>query len=195
MNQGKRQKLIDAAVTLVARNGLSGFSVSKAAALAGTCERLVYIHFNTREDYLQACFEPIRERWAEFLGQQTLQTDETLLQAMRRTWEQCFRYLISGGEETLFYLDYCDAAPGAGMSPERLAELSEVFAAILDKLESGQEQELLWLHCRVTTADFVRRIIRKELPDDPKTVESIWKLQLGGMESFLERSAVQQSAG
>jgi TetR/AcrR family transcriptional repressor of bet genes len=60
-----RQKLIDAAFVVVARDGLEGASVKAIAAEAGVTAGLTHYHFPTRDALLEAALRQALERYLE----------------------------------------------------------------------------------------------------------------------------------
>ena len=96
MNQGKKQKLMDAAISLVAQNGLENFSMAKAAAKAGTSERLVYSHFRTKEAFLAACYAQVNAQIASLFTGKKLpdwETADSTMQYIRMLWDLYFSFL------------------------------------------------------------------------------------------------------
>lgn len=60
-----REKIIDAAIELFARQGYKGASTEKIAAQAGYGQATIFFHFKTKEGLLRACLGRAREHLTE----------------------------------------------------------------------------------------------------------------------------------
>lgn len=109
MDQGKKQKLIDAAFALVAEVGLENFSMAKVAAKAGTSERLIYNHFKTKEALLSTCFASINADLSEVFSDPALldwQNADSTVEFIRVLWLRFFEYLVCSGNRAIFLFEY-----------------------------------------------------------------------------------------
>lgn len=64
--QPKYQKIIQAAVEVIAENGFHGAQISRIAKKAGVADGTIYLYFNNKEDLLVSLF---RERMGHFIRQ------------------------------------------------------------------------------------------------------------------------------
>ena len=59
MNEGKKNKLIEATIAIAAEEGLNGLSMKQVIRRAQTSETLIYQHFENKEGLYYACFQVI----------------------------------------------------------------------------------------------------------------------------------------
>ncbi|MGZ3145474.1 TetR/AcrR family transcriptional regulator [Lentzea chajnantorensis] len=64
----RRAQLLDAAVRVIAQDGVRGLRVDKLAAEAGVSTALIYYHFKDRAGILRAALEHVNHRAAEYTG-------------------------------------------------------------------------------------------------------------------------------
>ena len=79
-DEDKRQRIKEAMVSLILREGIDGTSVSKIAREAGVSTSTLYRYFPTKDDIiLEFGYNRIhrREKWFEFLPED-MSTDEAL---------------------------------------------------------------------------------------------------------------------
>lgn len=197
MDQGKKQKLIDAAVSLVAEVGLENFSMAKVAMKAGTSERLVYNHFKTKEAFLFTCFSEVnRELAAQFNGS-TLhewQNADSTVDFIRGLWMRFFNYLVKAGNRSIFFFEYRNSTHyGEVMENDAAAQNSyfsdfvQMYRALdeLYHITDKVDEDCLWTYVLDATGVFSRRIIKGEMQDTEAVRESIWKLFSGGLLNLL----------
>lgn len=193
MNQGKKQKLMDAAISLVAQNGLENFSMAKAAAKAGTSERLVYSHFRTKEAFLAACYAQVNTQIASLFTGKKLpdwETADSTMQYIRMLWDLYFSFLVRAGERTLFYFAYRDSDHISKAQKEDYTCFSEVAKAVLQVDSLYGIRKKTDVRCLLTyildaAGIFAKRIIQGEWKDSEALRNSIWTLFSGGLRELL----------
>ncbi|WP_037304982.1 TetR/AcrR family transcriptional regulator [Amycolatopsis orientalis] len=65
----RRQKILEAAVRVIARSGVRGLRVEKIAAEAGISTSLIYYHFTNRAGLLEKTLEFVSDRAAAYTGE------------------------------------------------------------------------------------------------------------------------------
>lgn len=193
MNQGKKQKLIDAAIELVAEIGLENFSMAKVATKAGTSERLLYSHFHTKEEFLEACFLQVNsEISALFTGRKmpSWEKADSTMAYLHSLWDLFFNFLVSSKERTLFYFEYRNSDH---ISPERKDDYScfaELVNAVLQldslyQISRKVDSQCLWTYVLDGAGVFAKRIIKGEWKDSETLRKNIWMLFSGGLRELL----------
>lgn len=193
MNQGKKQKLMDAAIALVAETGLENFSMAKAAAKAGTSERLVYSHFHTKEAYLSACFAEVNREIAALFTSKRMpdwEKADSTMAYLHALWDLYFGFLISGGERTLFYFEYRNSDHIRPEQKEDYACFDKAIQGVLNvdslyRLDKKVDMRCLWTYLLDAAGLFARRIIKGEWKDTEALRRSIWTLFSGGLRELL----------
>lgn len=193
MNQGKKQKLIDAAIALVAEVGLENFSMAKVAVKAGTSERLVYNHFHTKEEFLAACFAQVNSEIAAlFTGKKmpSWEKSDSTVAFIRALWDLYFGHLVSAGERTLFLLEYRNSDHITPAQKDDYSCFAEVVQAVTEldslyQISRKVDAQCLWTYVLDSAGVFARRIIKGEWKDSEKLRKNIWTLFFGGLRELL----------
>src|SRR5215470_14798960 len=128
----RRQKILDAAGSLLVRDGLEGTSMDAVAAAAGVAKGTVYIYFPSRAELLAA----LRQRYAEELARRARTvlrpnapwTAESLAAAVQRMVSVLTGYLLANrGLHHVLYRE-------AGVSEEEtLAPLRKLLRGTLEQ--------------------------------------------------------------
>ncbi len=116
----RRQRILDAAGSLLVREGLDGASIDAVAAAAGIAKGMVYIYFPSRSELLAA----LRHRYAEDLAQRARSllrsdrpwTETALTAAIQRMVSALTEYLLAN--RRLHHVLYQEA----GVSEEETLE-------------------------------------------------------------------------
>lgn len=90
----KRQKIIDAAETLIAESGFQGLSMHKLAKEAGVAAGTIYRYFSDKEDLLQQVRLAVAERNAEAI-QRGVDNAMPLKERFRKMWLNIFDLSVS----------------------------------------------------------------------------------------------------
>ncbi|KKB12973.1 hypothetical protein VE25_04440 [Devosia geojensis] len=115
-----RQVLIDAALDLIARDGIASFSLAQAAARAGVSVAAPYRHFSSKSDLLGAIARLGFEQLSQALsGVPTSDPEETLLEAG-------IRYVTFAAEHPALFEVMFDNRERAPQSREGLAALAKL---------------------------------------------------------------------
>jgi AcrR family transcriptional regulator len=133
--------LVEAALALIAENGLAGFSVAEAARRTGVSISAPYRHFADRDELLAACavaaYEELRRRFAAAVG--VSETPEERLGAASAAFVRfaaerraMFEVIFGAGLEKSKY-PRLEAAAGEALGP--------ILAAARELAPSGEEEE------------------------------------------------------
>lgn len=198
-NQGKKQKLIDAGIKMVAENGLEGFSMMQAVQEAEVSERLVYQHFSTKNNFLFACYTQINREIARLYDNYKWDKSKTDEEVIRELWDLLFDYLLSHPDNALFYFEYRNSEHIWDVKKNEMKMGVSYFKAFLTlfmRLErkfsvSGKvDWDVLWTYILDGTALCARRVIKKELEDSPFIRESVRNIMFGGIAGLMKNPAV-----
>lgn len=194
MNEGKKEKLIRAAIDIVAEEGLENFSVEKAAKRAGASKRLCFQHFGTKEDFLYACYESVNLKIAGIYKNLRLDPTKDIVESVRQLWSMYFRFLLDNGNDTTFYSEYRTSfrikkimEHESAMNASYFKDFIEVFGALDTAFHISEKVDLdcLWTFVLDGTALFTKRIVRDGLKHNGFVEESIWRLMAPGMLGLL----------
>lgn len=196
--ENKREALIAATIDIVAESGLNNLAMRQITKRAGTSEALVYKYFDTKENLLYCCFESVHTKIAALFDNMTIplnaKSQEELYTAVRLYWMVYFKYLVSGGNATIFYFTYRDSSYIRKIHEHDEARKIGYFKSFADFFKAVDEKahiydkvgsEYLWTYILDTSGIFAKRIIRGELPNTPEGFEDIWKLVSGGIMGLL----------
>jgi TetR/AcrR family transcriptional regulator, fatty acid metabolism regulator protein len=134
----KRQRILDAAVSVFARTGYHGARVSDIAREAGIAYGLVYHYFKNKEEILDTIFE---ERWTGFLeavegiAESAASTEDRLLSiaalvlSAYRLRPEWVRVLVFEIQRSPRFAD-----------PERIRAVGRLFALVARILREGQQR-------------------------------------------------------
>lgn len=193
----RKADMIDAAMRVVAEDGLTAFSMKKVTDRLGVSEALIYRYFETKENLLYACFETMHRQIAELFRQTAAPPSggmEDAIPLIRGMWMSYFDLLVRSGYRTIFYFEYRDSS----YIRRVLEEDGEVrqtyfhsFVGVFAALDSAfhicerTSPDHLWTYVLDTSGAFARRVIRGELPDTAESRENIWRLISGGLGGLL----------
>ena len=133
-----RERLLDAAIDLIAERGYSASSVEALCRRAGVAKTALYWHFGSKEGLLAAAMEKVANAWIEeiqksvYLARDPAQRLERAFEGMRRMVEarpQILRLLLAVANER------------AEVAPETRQRLRAVFqraeAALVEGIEDA----------------------------------------------------------
>jgi len=193
MNEGKKRKLIEAAIELASQEGLHGLSMKQVIRKAQTSETLIYQHFENKEGLYYACFKVINDEFRTFFDRYKIeeQTDrKELYQNVRTMWMDFVTFLLENRNRTLFYFAYRNSSyitPFRDEEIEGAKPYFDRFENFFSKINQERGVNLhvnricLWSYLLDTTCSFARRIIQGELEDTPEIREDIWRLLAFGL--------------
>jgi len=193
MNEGKKRKLIEAAIELAAEEGMHGLSMKKVVEKAKTSETLIYQHFENKEGLYFACFKVINDELRAFFDNyvwKETSSREELHTMIHGMWMDFFTYLIEHRNRTIFYFSYRNSSyiiPFRDEAMEGSKPYYDRFEVIFQELNADHginlnvNRKILWSFILDTTSSFARRIIQGELEDTPETREDIWRLLSFGL--------------
>jgi AcrR family transcriptional regulator len=134
-----RERLLDAAIELMAERGYSASSVEALCGRAGVAKTALYWHFDSKEGLLAAALERVANAWIEeiqksvYLARDPAQRLERAFEGLRRMVEarpQILRLLIAVANER------------AEVAPETRERLRSVFRRAEAALVQGIEDAL-----------------------------------------------------
>ena len=171
--------------------------MAKVAAAAGATERLIYQHFGTRENFLYECYCAVNREIAARFDEIPVMTGEGLTpeETVRTLWTMFFQYLVKGGNNTLFYLEYRNSENARVIRAESEEERNSCFRSfvrLFNSLNSRFHVEqkvnihVLWAYLLDVTGLFASRVIRGQLPATEESFESVWKLFSGGVLGLMD---------
>ena len=163
-----RTALIDAALTLIEKQGPTGFTLSEAAKLAGVTPAAVYRHFEGREDLIAECARQGYEIFADLMQHAYQSGQPSALAAFEATGRA--------------YLAFARKFPGhyiamfeSGISVNRTPELAVVAQRANNVLEQA-------------AADLSKHIPEDRRPPASMFSAHIWAMSHGVVELFARNS-------
>lgn len=198
MNEGKKDRLIEATIELISEEGLASFSMKKAVLRAKTSETLIYQHFETKENLFYHCFKKVNKEIEAVMTSfqwPVVSDKEEMLEIIHKNWLKYFQFLIKNDYRTLFYLMYRNSSYIHQVDVEEkekaysfFNEFSQVYQAMDQNFHIGARVEMkcFWTYLMDLSASFAIRIIRGDLPDDQATYDSIWNMLYGSISGLME---------
>lgn len=83
----KRERILEAAVKVFARNGFYNAKVSEVASEAGVADGTIYLYFKNKDDLLISAFEDRMQKINERLAEELKPIEDQPLQTLRRCLE------------------------------------------------------------------------------------------------------------
>ena len=186
--KNRKDELMRATIEIVAKDGLSNFSMRKVTEKIGVSEALIYKYFGTKDQLLYDCFMVMHKDLAAVFDTYTIPpitSDADFEKACEMLFRTYFEFLIQGKERTIYYFEYRDSAYINEIT-ESCSKYRETncpnLVKIFDTLKSYQsidesiEPHYLWTYILDTSGIFAKRVIRGELPDTEYTFSTVWKL-------------------
>ncbi len=191
MNQGKKQKLIDTAIALVAEKGLDSTSVTAVAKTAGTSERLVYHHFGTKENLVQVCYKQVSQSLSERLSECVIDDNAPPEELVKDFWLNFFRCLVQSGDQALFLYEYgrSSFSQQNGIARfEGIERFAEIFHRLDQKYHILEQVDGACLQAYIldNTTLFACRVLRGGLSNTQEVRDSLWKLLAHGVLGLMQ---------
>jgi AcrR family transcriptional regulator len=136
-DQDKQQRIKDAVVHLILREGIDGMSISKIAREAGISPATIYVYYGSKEEMLSEVFREYSRAPYRYLMQQVRpeMDSSALIETIVRG-----SYRFSREHEEIFsFVEQCSRCPTLS---ESVSE-EECSCDILDLIHSYQERGLL----------------------------------------------------
>lgn len=136
--EGSRERLLQAAVELIAERGYAGTSVGDVCERAGLARTALYWHYGSKEGLLAEVVETVGTTWIEEIRKRTYLEGDPLLRVHRlvREWRR-----ILAEQPELIRLPLVVQLEGGAASERTLAALRRVWAraeqAIVEGIEDG----------------------------------------------------------
>lgn len=197
----RKGELMEATINIIAEKGLAGFSMKQVTTKVGCSEALIYKHFSTKEKLLYSCFEQIHMQIAHLFDDYRMPeniTMETAYGVICDMWKIYFRFLVSNGNNTMFYFAYRDSAYVRDMydrDNEAQGSYFKPFMSVMGSLDSSygimgaMAQEFVWTFVLDTTGTFAKRVIRGELPNTEDTEDQVFYLLFKGIYGLFDLKA------
>ena len=136
-DQDKQQRIKDAVVHLILREGIDGMSISKIAREAGVSPATIYVYYNSKDEMLSEVFQEYSRRPYQYLVRQVrpdMEGPELIETIVRGS------YRFSREHEEIFsFVEQCSRCPGVS---ETVSE-PECCCGIFDLIHEYQRQGIL----------------------------------------------------
>ena len=103
---------MQAAVEIVAKEGLTNFSMRKVTEKVGVSEALIYKYFGTKDQFLFECYISMHGAIGamfEDFDMPPIRSRADTEAVCEQLWRKYFAFLIKGRERTIFYFEYRDS--------------------------------------------------------------------------------------
>jgi Transcriptional regulator len=184
----RKNKMMDAAMKMVAEKGLDSFSVAQAAAAANINEALVYRDFGTKENLLNECYMSVNKQILDLYKNEYMPagcSNEDLFEEMCDHWHLFFECLINSGYKTLFLQQYRDSTYKMDPVMQQKAgqnDVKIVFKNIfLAYAKNKEDIDYISTYLIDGSILFAKRIICKEVQNDEEIYQKVWRLLGGGL--------------
>ena len=133
----KQQRIKEAMVRLILREGINGASVSKIAREAGVSPATIYIYYTSKEDLLSAAFREYSHQSYQYLDRR-LRPEMGPAELIESIVRGYYAYSVEH-EEIFSFVEQCSRCPTLS---ERVSE-EECSCDILDLLHAYQARGIL----------------------------------------------------
>ncbi len=179
-------KMLAAAVTIVAVGGIDAVTMLKVGLLCGVAENTVYTHFRTKENLLKAAFLRIDQRFDRIIDKIDL-TKTPNIYDVYNVWNEAFEFMIRHADFTMYYTAYRHSTYYVPLSAE---ELNDRQTALYGYFLSGNPKlgkykdvgyDLFWSFIIDTSLNFAEKITKGYLTDTVERRHFIFYLIFEGM--------------
>ena len=129
-------RIYDAALRIIATQGLVGLKMGDLAREAGVATGTLYIYFSDKVSLLQALKADVSDRMSKWIWGTELQ-GATIEQRFRQKWYNYLQFVIKHPQET-FFLEQFQRSSYATQS--RSEAMEEMLAPLLQVLAEGQAE-------------------------------------------------------
>ena len=196
----RKNEFLETTMKIISESGLDNFAMKKVTLRMGVSESLLYKYYPTKEELLYSCFESVHKEIGG-LFQETkfpmIESREELVHVVHDIWKKYFMFLVKNDYKTIFYFEYRDSL----YMRQAIAHDSEArnsyflyFVNILKEIDNycnvqiSTASSVLWTYILDTSGIFAKRMIRKDIPMNNKTIEQIWGLLAFGLVGLLKES-------
>lgn len=159
---GKRTELIDAALRVLARDGVSAATTRKIADEAGLPLGAVHYWFAGKDDLMEAVVASVLDKFSEAMDRAADSTPATLLESFRGAWK-----VVEADD------------PGAQLALYELTSLSLRTPAMRDL---ARRQYTLYRQTAKRTTDAWLEAAQVDLPGGPEAVAQLCAVVFDGLE-------------
>ncbi|MDD2959661.1 MAG: helix-turn-helix domain containing protein [Lachnospiraceae bacterium] len=193
MKQKDREAcLMEAAMEIIAKNGMNSFAMKQVTTKAGVSEALIYKYFGTKEKLLKKCYDTVNQQ----IGSLFEDMQVTMLQSQpgvhglaHEMWMRYIQFLVKNDFRTLFYFEYRTAFEREVREDgdEAAKTYFKKFVFIFQQFDQmyhvfqRMNNQLFWTYILDGTGLFARRFICQNIPATAENFELAWKLIWGGI--------------
>ncbi|TAA46846.1 TetR/AcrR family transcriptional regulator [Corallincola spongiicola] len=139
----KRQRILDAALTLFIEQGFHGTSTAAIAKHAGVATGTLFHHFASKEALINALYLAVKAELAEGIAAQSLSlsgqpSSQQLRTVAKQFWQHSLCWCVSMPEKVRFFAQY-NHSPYINNQTQQTAQ-TQVFGFINGLLRVGQQQ-------------------------------------------------------
>lgn len=186
-----KELLLDTTMQIIAKGGLTSFSMRQVTDACGVSDALIYRHFETKEKLLYQCYRNVEQEIQALFEKEAvpvIKTQENLCRYLHDMWIKYFTFLVQNPDKTLFYFEYrgskYDVSETAGDHTPPCFESARAF------IKQHAHSKLRIGYCRMylfdVTGSFAKRMIAGELSTDSQSMELIWGLLWSGMSHLVK---------
>ena len=188
-----KELLLDVTMRLIAKDGLSSFSMRQVTEACEVSEALIFRHYQTKENLLLQCYRRVdREIWELFAAKETpeLETEEECRRYLHDMWMTYVRFLMKSDYKALYYFAYRESKyyePEADEEDEVPACFESAGKFIWQNVESGKDLRRIQMYVVDLTGMFIKYMHRNKGAGFERNAERMWHLLWSGILSFSEQ--------
>lgn len=199
----RKQELLEAAMKIVAEQGMTGFSMRQVTERIGVSEALLYKYFGTKEHLLFRCYLLVEKQIAERL---TLSAKNHGLnrQGFPAVASDYLHFLTENDYRTLFFYEYRNSRFIKNIiefSPVAKATFFREFTEMFDQLNETYHfmkdipEDYFWAYVIDTSLMFAKRMIRMELGQKETDYQAAIRLMSVGILGLTENPLAELPPG
>ncbi len=181
----EKERILAAAIKLVADSGIENFTAKKAAHKCGISEGSVFSNFKNKEILLSESLHFIDAQLDEKL-KEAQWTENDAFQNVKNLWEVYFRFLTENPQYAKFYNQYRHSSfYNRDIVKEQISTL-KYFISRIQKTAIFQKYDyaVFWVSAIESTINFVTRIFDGFIENNDKNKQDFFNLLFNGV-SFL----------
>lgn len=189
LRENYRELLIDAAIRVVARDGLDRATTKAIAAAAACNEVYIYRNFGSKEGLLQATFSRTDLNFVQTVIRNLGVMDDLsqpLEARCRALWDPVWAFCLSGPDAIRFYLRYYYSAQYLVSAHDLHHRNYQQLQARLSRyFTSAHDSWFLMAHIFETILSFVSHVLSGDMEDSPALSDQIFHLIYRTLEPYL----------
>lgn len=134
MKHGKKQAILDSALSLFVLQGFNATATAKIALHAGVANGSIFHHFHSKQGVIDALYLDLKQQFSSALleaSQVQGESDESF-----NLWRSALQWFVAHPEKLQFFKLYCDSPDISDKVHEQVIE--QLFGFLYEMIEQGK---------------------------------------------------------